>query len=188
MQVVLSGLEGTSCFVYLDDILIASRSFEEHLGHLREVFERLRKAGLRLKPKKCHLLRAEVYYLGHVVSSTGIKPDPAKIETVRSYPVPTDVTKVRQFLGLASYRRFIPRFAQIAHSLHALTKKGAEFQWSSDCQVAFERLKELLISAPVLSYPRFGSEQEFILETDASGHGLGAVLAQQQDGQVHPIA
>ena len=94
--------------MYLDDILIASQTFEEHLKKLREVFDRLRKAGLRLKPKKCLLLREEVLYLGHVVSAAGIKPDPAKIEKVLCYPVPTDVTKVRQFLGLASYyRRFI---------------------------------------------------------------------------------
>jgi len=95
MQVVLAGLDWKSCFVYLDDILIASQTFEEHLKHLREVFCRLRKAMLRLKPKKCHILRTEVQYLGHVVSAEGIRPDPAKVEKVMSYTVPTDVTEVR---------------------------------------------------------------------------------------------
>ena len=190
MQVVLVGLDGTHCFVYLDDILIASQTFEEHLKKLCEVFERLRKAGLRLKPKKCLLLREEVLYLGHVVSAAGIKPDPAKIEKVLSYPVPTDVTKVRQFLGLASYyRRFISGFARISHSLHALTRKDVAFVWSDDCNTAFNLLKECLVRAPVLSYPQFGEGEEFVLETDASGVGLGAVLAQkQEDDQLHPIA
>ena len=113
MQVVLAGLEWMNCFVYLDDILIASKTFNEHLDHLREVFNRLCKAGLRLKPKKCLLLRKEVPYLGHVISKEGIRPDPAKAVKVQQFPTPVDVTKVRQFLGLVSYyRRFVPGFAQ----------------------------------------------------------------------------
>ena len=99
---------------------------------------------------------------------------------------PTDPTKVRQFLGLASYyRRFIPGFARVAHPLHVLTKKDVTFQWTLECEAAFNRLKECLVTAPVLSYPRFGTDQEFILETDTSGIGLGAVLAQEHEGQVH---
>ena len=190
MQAVLSGLEWRSCFVYLDDILIASRTLDEHLRHIREVFGRLRKAGLRLKPKKCLLLREEVPYLGHVVSAHGIRPDPAKTEKMKSFPTPCDVTTVRQFIGLASYyRRFVPGFAKIAAPLHALTKKDVPFNWTVECEVAFCKLKELLVTAPVLAYPRFGPEGEFILETDASGIGLGAVLSQKQDdGLVHPIA
>ena len=92
MQVVLSSLEGRSCFVYIDDVLVVSKIFEEHLRHLEQVFVRLQKSGLRLKPKKSHLIRDEIIYLGHVVSSAGISPDTAKIDTVRFYPVPTDVT------------------------------------------------------------------------------------------------
>lgn len=189
MQRVLAGLEWDSCFVYLDDILIVSDRFEGHLKHVREVLERLRQAGLRLKPKKYLLLWEEVPYLGHVVSSAGIRPNPAKVEQVRCYPVPTDATKVRQFLGLASYyRRFIPDFARVAHPLHGLTKKNAVYYWTTDCDAAFNQLKECLITAPVLSYPRFGPDQEFILETDASGVGLGTILTQDQEGEVHPIA
>ena len=189
MQVVLAGLEGKICHVYLDDILILSKTFAEHLQHLKEVFMRLRNAGLRLKPKKCFLLRDEVAYLGHVVSAAGVKPDPAKVEKVRHYPNPTDVTKVRQFLGLASYyRKFIPGFARIAHPLTRLTKKDVKFEWTHECKDAFNLLKQCLITAPVLSYPLFGNGQEFILETDASGTGLGAVLAQKHNGEVHPIA
>ena len=103
MQVVLTGLEGKSCFVYIDDILVFSKTFEDHLHHLTQVLERLRKAGLTLKPRKCCFLRKEVVYLGHVISSEGIAPDPEKTNKIHHYPVPTDVTKLRQFLGLASY-------------------------------------------------------------------------------------
>ena len=190
LQTVLAGLEGKFCFVYIDDILVCSKSFEEHLQHLQQIFERLRKAGLTLKPKKCSFLQSQVIYLGHVISSDGISPDPSKIQRVRDYPIPTDVKKVRQFLGLASYyRRFIPGFAKIANPLHALTKKGEVFQWSIKCQEAFDLLKQKLISVPVLSYPQFGQEEKFIVETDASSLGIGAVLAQkQQDGYVHPVA
>ena len=190
MQVVLAGLEWKSCFVYIDDILVASKTFNEHLSDLRQVFTRLRQANLRLKPKKCSLLHDKVCYLGHVISKQGIKPDPQKTEKIRMYPTPTDVTRVRQFLGLASYyRRFVPGFAWIASPLHALTKKGVPFCWTTACEAAFCQLKELLCQAPVLAYPQFGPDKNFVLETDASGAGLGAVLSQKQaDGYLHPVA
>ena len=109
---------------------------------------------------------------------------------VRDFPEPTDVNKVQQFLGLALYyRRFIPGFAKISNPLHALTKKNVQFQWTTRCQEAFDKLKELLTATPVLPYPQFEGNSEFILETDASTSGLGAVLGQKQgDGHVHPIA
>lgn len=133
--------------------------------------------------------RDEVPFLGHVISTKGVRPDPAKVEKVRSYPPPTDVTKVRQFLGLASYyRRFIPAFAEVSAPLRALMKKNALFVWTSACDTAFGELKRLLTCAPVLAYPRFGPGQSFVLETDASGVGLGAVLSQQHDGVIHPVA
>ena len=187
MQVVLSGLEGQSCFVYLYDILMASRTFHKHIRHIREVFERLRAAGLRLKPRKCLFLRDEVPYLGHLISAQGIQPDPSK---VRIFPTPHDVTTVRQFIGLTSYyRRFVPNFSSIASPLRALTKKNATFQWTDECQTAFGCLKCMLTTAPILAYPKFGPDAEFVLETDASGAGLGAVLSQQQgDCMLHPIA
>lgn len=176
MQSVLADLEWKSCFVYIDDILVCSRTFEEHLLHLRQVLARLRRANLKLKLIKCAFLRRKVHYLGHVISQSGISPDPAKTVKVREFPVPTDVTKLRQFLGLASYyRRFIPRFAKVAGPLHSLTKKNVQFQWTGETQFAFETLKELLCTAPVLAYPKFGSGCEFVLETDASLAGLEAI-------------
>jgi hypothetical protein len=190
MEVVLADLLWKECFAYIDDILVSTRDFRGHLKTLQEVFNRIRKAGLRLKAKKCQFLKTSVSYLGHLVTREGIQPDPAKTDKVVNYPLPTNVNEVRSFLGLASYyRRFVPGFSQIATPLHCLLKKDAEFYWSVECQQAFEQLKSKLSTAPVLAYPRFNTEHPFILETDASGKGLGAVLAQQQDdGKVHPIA
>ena len=171
-------------------MLVCSRTFEDHLSHLEQVFARLRLAGLRLKPQKCLFLQEKVPYLGYIVTRDGIMPDQAKTEKILSYPVPVDVTRVRQFLGLASYyRRSVPGFAKAAAPLHAWLKKDATFYWTEQCQESFDCLKKLLVTAPVLAYPQFQSEHPFILETDASTEGLGAVLAQQQsDGKVHPIA
>ena len=188
METVLAGLARDSCMVYLDDILVIGQSFGEHLRNLKEVFSRLRDAGLRLKPKKCHLALHSVEYLGYVVTDQGIAADPKKVEAIREFPAPGDLKALRSFVGLASYyRRFIPSFSKIAAPLFALTKKDVPFEWNFDCQKAFTSLKEPMTSAPVLVFPRFGSG--FILETDASGVGLGAVLAQEQpDGSVRPIA
>ena len=125
-----------------------------------------------------------------MISPEGIYPDPEKTVKVANFPTPSDVSQVRQFLGLASYyRRFIANFAKIAKPLHDLMKKDTAFDWSQECQEAFNTLKQLLCSAPVLAYPEFGQGKCFILETDASIRGLGAVLSQtQEDGSIHPIA
>ena len=191
MEVVLSGLDRTVCLVYLDDILVIGKTLEEHNVNISRVLEHMRSAGLLLQPKKCHFAREEVGYVGHVVSAEGVRMDPRKLEAVQQYPstaVPADVKTLRSFLGLASnYRRFVPNFAMVARPLHALTKKDMPFLWTPQCQHSFGALKELLTSAPVLSFPQF--DKPFILETDASGLGLGAVLAQrQEDRAVQPIA
>ena len=187
MESVLAGLTRDTCLVYIDDILVLGRTFPEHLQNLRRVFERLREAGLRLKPTKCHLVHQEVEYLGYVVSQ-GVAADPRKVEAVQVFPVPRDLKSLRSFLGLASYyRRFIPNFSTVASRLYALTRKNAAFDWAPSCQEAFESLKELLTRAPVLAFPDFS--RDFLLETDASGVGLGAVLAQKgEDGTIRPIA
>ena len=179
METVLEGLARKQCFVYLDDILVISSTWEEHLQNLELVIERLEEAGLRLKPKKCAFARREVTYLGHVISEAGISVDPTKIEKIQSYPTPMGLKPLRQFLGIASYYRcFTPQFSKIAEPLYALTRKNTPFVWTSSCQAAFDKLKELLITPPILAFPNF--ELPFILETDASGMGLGAVLSQQQ--------
>ena len=188
MEVVLSGLARGNCHVYLDDVLVFGRTLEEHNANLARVFGRIRGAGLRLKPKKCEFAQESVLYLGHVVSADGIQTNPEKLRAVNHYRTPVAVKPLRSFLGLAGYyRRFVPRFSKIASPLNALTRKGVPYVWTPGCQRAFEKLKELLTSAPLLRYPEF--TKPFILETDASGDGLGAVLAQrQEDGSVRPIA
>ena len=188
METVFRGLARDKCFVYLDDVLVVGQTFEEHLSNLREVFTRLKEAGLKLKPSKCHLAKSQVTYLGYVVSRQGITADRSKVTAVQDFPTPNSVKELRSFLGLASYyRRFIPGFSKVASPLFSLTHKGADFVWNSECGNVFNRLKSLLTSAPLLVFPDF--EKEFILETDASGVGLGAVLAQEQDtGVKAPIA
>ena len=188
MEIVLSGLARDSCHVYLDDVLVFGKTLEEHNQNLQCVLTRVRKAGLMLKPRKCNFAQVSVEYLGHVVSAAGIQTDPKKLLAVNQSPTPTDVKSLRSFMGLASYyRRFVPGFSKVAGPLHALTKKDVAFVWSPECQQAFDHLKELLTAAPVLTFPDF--QRPFILETDASGCGLGAVLAQEHpDGAVRPIA
>lgn len=178
MDKVLRGLPFVT--IYLDDILVHSATDQKHCQHLQEVFTRITAAGLTLRGRKCHIGMTSVSYLGHVFSETGMAPDPNKVQAVRDWPVPTDSKAVRQFLGLASYyRRYILRFADVAAPLHALTKKGMSFTWTSECAEAFLTLKNLLLQAPVLAYPRFsGNTGEFVLQTDASAVGLGAVLEQ----------
>lgn len=174
--------------LYLDDIIVYSKTFEEHLENLKVVFERLKNANLKLNPKKCSMLCTKVAFLGHEVSEQGIATDPAKVDTVKDWPKPTSVTEVRQFVGLASYyRKFIPNFATICKPLHKLTEKTSSFIWSDQCQNAFDNIKQLLTSAPVLSYPLLQG-QPFIIDCDASNVGVGSVLSQVQNGEEKVIS
>ena len=144
-------------------------------------------AGLKLKPSKCKLARCAVEFLGYVVSKGGIATNPTKVAAVSEFSTPSDLKALRAFLGLLSYyRRFIPCFSAIAQPLYNLTRKDMAFNWTTECNKAFNDLKSRLTKAPVLAYPQFG--REFLLETDASGVGLGAVLSQTQDGKtIRPI-
>ena len=177
-----------SGFPVIDDILVFSNTLEDHLKHLRLVLERLKEVNLKLQPAKCRFARKEMEYLGHILTPDGLKPNPALVSAVQGFSVPTNLKELRRFLRLASYyRRFIPRFASIAQPLHHLTCKDVSFVWTEAAASAFEELKEKLTTSPVLAYPSF--DQDFVLETDASISGLGAVLAQvQSDSKLHPIA
>ena len=187
MERVLQGLQWQICLVYIDDVIIYSRSVEEHVARLELVLQKLAEAGLKLKPKKCHLFKVKVLYLGHIVSADGVSTDPEKVKAVRDWGIPKDLTDVRSFLGLCSYyRRFIPQFSAIAKPLTRLTEKGQEFRWGPEQEEAWSELKQRLLQAPILSYP--DPKCEFILDTDASAYGMGAVLSQVQGGQERVIA
>ena len=148
------------------------------------VFQRLREAGLKLKPAKCHLFRTSV---GYLVSAEGVATDPNKTATVQQWPVPRSVKEVRSFVGLVSYyRRFVEGFALIAKPLHQLMEKNRKFEWTEECQAAFDELKQRLVSPPILAYPC--PDGNYILDTDASDTGIGAVLSQVQDGVERVVA
>jgi hypothetical protein len=182
MEQVLAGLQWKTAVLYLDDIITFGKDVDEQVGRLREIFERLRKANLQLKPKKCTLFKQEVQFLGHIVSRDGVRTDPEKIKAVKEWSTPTTLKAVRAFLGLTGYyRRFVENYATLASPLIELTKKGVRFKWTEERQSAFEALKEKMISAPILGYP--DKDADFILDTDASDCSIGAVLSQKQDGR-----
>ena len=185
METCLGEMHLKWCIIYLDDIIVFSRTPEEHIERLRGVFLKLAAAGLRLKPSKCEFFKSKVSYLGHIVSKEGIKTDPKKIEAIKKWPVPQTVTEVRSFLGFTNYyRKFIPQYAQVAKPLNQLVsgdnanKKKTLVNWTSKCQDAFEHLKCLCSQTPILAYADY--TKPFQLHTDASESGLGAVLYQQQ--------
>ena len=183
MQQVFSDMIGKFVLVYLDDILVYSKSPEEHEKHLAMVLERLEKHKFYAQLHKCHFALPEVEFLGHMVSKEGIKVDPRKVKIVQDWPQPKNVSELRSFLGLANYfRRFIHAYSTIAKPLHALTAKDSPWLWTGPCSRAFELLKEKLTAAPVLAAPDFGKPFEVV--ADASDFTLGAILS--QEGQ--PIA
>ena len=198
MERCLGDLNHKICVVYLDDIIIFSQTIEEHKERLKQVLDRLTDHGFKLKPSKCKLLQNRIKYLGHVISEEGIETDPDKTETVKNWPRPKRVRDVRAFLGFASYyRKFIPGFSQIAKPLHELlggprNRKGKlsphkppPWNWTSQCETAFQAIKDKLMSPPVLAYADFS--KPFIVHTDASTTGLGAALYQVDDNGVERV-
>ena len=150
------------------------------MDHIQQVFDALRKACLKIKLKKGYFCFPSIAFLGHIVGRNGIAPDPAKIEKVKNFPEPTNLKELRGALGLFSYyRKFVKDFSKIAKPLLDLLKKDAPFSWKEKQQTAFDYLKKKLIEAPILQYPDFN--KPFVLFTDASGDGIGAVLSQLND-------
>lgn len=187
MDKVLQGCEECSA-AYLDDVVIYSRTWEEHLSHLRKVLGKIQSAGLTLNLKKCEWAREEVRYLGYRLGQGKVRPQVDKVEAIRDCPRPRTKKEVRSFLGLAGwYRRFVPQFATIATPLTALTTKDQRNPviWTKQCETAFQSLKECLCSSPVLRSPDFTSR--FLVQVDASAVGIGAVLAQGDPGEEQPI-
>ena len=200
MENCLGDMNMQSCLIYLDDIVVFSRTFEEHIERLEKVFERLVEAGLKLSPAKCNLFQKELKYLGHIVSPEGIATDPKKVECVREWPVPQNLKQLQSFLGFVGYyRRFIKDFSKISRPLYDLfkgngggKKKGKHkqqlipFHWSEVHQAAFGKLVSMCCKAPVLAYADYS--KPFLVHTDASLDGLGAVLYQEQEGKERVIA
>jgi hypothetical protein len=187
MNSVLSGLTGTCCFVYLDDIVIYAKSLADHNIKLCEVLDRLRTFRLKLQHEKCEFLRKEVNYIVHQITEARVKPNPQKVAPITSYPTPTSVKELKTFCGVISYyRRFIPNCSRIASPLHKLLKKDVKFEWKPEQEHASQHLKAKLTSQPILQYLDFS--KEFILTTDASNTGLGAVLSQGPLGKDLPVA
>ncbi|XP_073057343.1 uncharacterized mitochondrial protein AtMg00860-like [Primulina eburnea] len=163
--------------VFIDDILIDSKNRDEHSRPLRTALQVLQDRKLYAKFRKCEFWLDRVTFLGLIISNRGVEVDPSKVEAVKDWPVPNSVTEIRSFLGLAGYyRKFIKGFSSIAVPLTSLTKKNAKFIWRSKCQDSFDKLKQALTSAPVLSMP--SGQGEYVFCTDTSKLGLGAVLMQ----------
>ena len=203
MQRAMSGFLFEFLLIYLDDLLIYSGSFKEHLISLRKIMNRIREIGVKLNPAKCQLARQEVKFLGHKISAEGISTDPDKLIAVNKWDTPKTLKEVRQFMGLASYyRKFVPNFATIARPLHQLMhtvhtkypndqckgeRKTLGELWDEECDIAFTELKRKLVSPPILAYADY--TKEFILNVDACNNGLGAVLSQKNEsGQEQVIA
>lgn len=187
MEHVLREVKGKFCMVYIDDIVIYSRTISEHLQHLRKVFACLYKAGLSLNLKKCNFIQKSLSFLGHIITSEGVETDAAKVSAVELFPIPETLKEVQRFLGMAGwYHRFIPQFSEKAAPLHALKQKNVTWKWTEQCQQAFDTIKQDLIQAPILATP--DATKSFRVQTDASDVGLGAVLTQETDGEEHVIA
>ncbi|CAM5178835.1 unnamed protein product [Eretmochelys imbricata] len=185
---LLRGMESFAV-AYIDDICVFSQTWEDHVSQVRQVLDRLQGAGLTVKVEKCKVGMAEVSYLGHRVGSGRLKPEPAKVEVIRDWPAPHTKKQVQAFIGVAGYyRRFVPHFSAIVTPITELCKKGKpdKVVWTEQCQEAFRALKEALVSGPVLANPDF--DKPFVVFTDTSDTGLGAVLMQEDEkGERHPI-
>ena len=171
--------EGSMVMAYIDDIVIATETVEDHMVRLREVFECLREAGFKMRVAKCDFMKSEIKYLGRVVSAEGIKPDPKAVAKLRDWEVPRNKTEMQSFLGFAnSYREFIAWHAKLVAPLHAITGLGATFAWGDEQQQALNAVKLALIEATALAQP--DSEGEFVLDTDASAVAISGILHQWQ--------
>jgi hypothetical protein len=187
MDLILSGLTWQSCLVYLDDVIIFSRTPEQHLERLEQVFQRLAANNLKLKPSKLCLFQEQLIFLGYKISAEGVATDPEKTRTVLQMQEPQNIKELRSYLGcFGYYRKFISNFSQIAEPLYALLRKGQKFSWTNRQQKAFDTLKAKLVSAPVLALPV--DDAQMVVDCDASDSGLGAVLSQIINGEEKPIA
>ena len=154
LEHIMKGLQWVSVIIYMDDLTCFGKTFDQAFDNLKQVLQRLKDANLKVKTSKCFLFQTSVSFLGHRVSEEGIATDPEKINKVREWPVPSNLTEVKSFLGLCSYyRSFIDHYGDVAKPLNELSRKDKEFVWDNQCQAVFELLKEKLTTAPILAYP-----------------------------------
>ena len=187
MQLVLRGLPPQHVISYLDDILVATGTMDDHILYLDKVLNALEKAGLKLNPAKCSIAQESVVCLGHKLSKDGVAPDPANIAKIRAWDAPANVKKLKTFLGLTGYyRQFVRNYAKIAQPLTELTKDDVDWVWKDEQQKAYEELKNILVSNQVMNYPDF--EKPFIVKSDASLTAIGYVLTQKFDGKERVIS
>lgn len=188
IDMVLSGLAPNRVLAYIDDVAVFSETWEEHLELLKATFQALKASGISLKLSKCVFAAKQIEFLGFVLSEKGVKPQQRLTEAIEKFAKPTNKKEIRRFLGMANfYREFIPNFSEVAASLNNLTKDAVIFHWSKDCETAFKTLKQALVTAPILAFPK--SNEEFVVEVDASKQAVGGVLSQNQDdGILHPVA
>jgi transposase InsO family protein len=187
MGEVLRGMQWRECLVYMDDIIVPCSVVQQGLIRLEHVFQRLRAANLKLKPKKCSFFQKSVKVLGHIVSSEGIRTDHTKTEAVRDWPTPQNAKDLKSFLGLSAYyMRFVENYSNIAKPLYKLCSKSIKFTWTEEAEKSFQALKTALTTTPILAYPISGLP--FSLDTDCSKFASGAVLGQVQNGKERVIA
>ena len=180
---------------YLDDIIIFSQNEEEHLKHIEIIFKKPKEAGLKLKESKCDFFKKEIHYLGHLISVSSIQPLPEKLDSIPNMPKPRSPKEIKQFLGLTGYyRKFVPRFCDMASPLTKMLAHDCEFEWTKQCDISFQMLKDTLCSAPILRYP--DTSKLYTLYTDASKYGWAGVLTQSHTSTVdgkeimmdHPVS
>jgi len=187
MTIAFSGLEPSQAFLYMDDLIVIGCSEKHMLKNLTDVFDKCREYNLKLHPEKCSFFMHEVTFLGHKCTDKGILPDDKKYDVIMNYPVPHNADSARRFVAFCNYyRRFIKNFAEYSRHITRLCKKNVPFEWTVECQDAFQYLKSKLMEPTLLQYPDFN--KEFCIITDASKQACGAVLTQNHDGLQLPIA
>lgn len=183
MNATLSPLLRKCVLTFLDDILIYSSSWEDHLSHLEAVLQLLHQDGWKVKPSKCTFAQRSIAYMGHIISADGVATDPSKNFAIQDWPTPITVKELRRFLGLSGYyRKFVRHYGIISKPLTNLLRKDVLFVWTSETEDSFQALKTALVTAPVLALPDFSLP--FTIETDACAIGIGAVISQNG----HPLA
>ena len=187
MELPLFGLQWSLCLIYLDDVIVFSHNFDEHIDRLDQVLTRIGAAGLKLKPSKCVFLALKVSFLGHIMSQDGVSPDPDNIAKIVNWPIPRNVREVHGILGMGKYyHRFVKDFSQKVQPLVALTKKNNQFKWSLECQATFDDIKQALTGPDIMAFPT--DDDLYILDCDAADDSVGCVLSHKQSNEEKVIA